>query len=79
MAAASVAHRTSDVFAQIIRRKMRRQGVTIRQLATAMNLTMKRVREVRDHGTAPAWANASEYCWKQDWLDGINAASAVQS
>ncbi len=79
MAAASVNQRTSDVFAQIIRRKMRKQGVTIRALASTMNLTMKRVREVRDHGTAPVWANASEHCWKQDWLDGINAAGAVQS
>ncbi len=69
----------SAVFAQIIRRKMRRQGVTIRALASTMNLTMKRVREVRDRGTAPVWANASEHSWKQDWLDGINAAGGVQS
>jgi len=69
----------SAIFAQIVRRKMRAQGVTIRALSSTMNLTMTRVRQVRDHGTPPAWANASEHCWKQDWLDGINAAAKVQS
>lgn len=67
----------SAVFAQIVRRNMRREHVTIRALACAMNLTMKRVREVRNHGTPPAWANASSHYsgWMQDWLDGIDRAA----
>ena len=68
----------SAIFASIIRRKMRAEGVTIRTLARTMGLTMARVRQVRDHGTPPPWGNASEHLWKQDWLDGIKRASQVQ-
>jgi len=64
----------STIFAGIVRRRMREESVTIRALASTMNLTMKRVREVRNNGTPPVWANASEHCWKQDWLDGIRRA-----
>ena len=66
----------SAVFAQIVRRNMRREHVTIRALAGAMCVTMKRVREVRNHGTPPSFAHApSTYSgWMQDWLDGIDRA-----
>ena len=67
-----------STFASIIRRNMRREHVTIRTLARSMGLTMARVREVRTNGTPPPWANASEHCWKQDWLDGIQRAKGAK-
>ena len=68
----------SKVFAQIIRKRMRDNGVTIRALASTMGLTLARVREVRNHGTPPAWANASEHSWKADWIDAINRTGGYQ-
>ena len=62
-------------FAMVIRRRMREENVTIRALAAAMQLTMTRVREVRNTGKAPVWANASERFWMLDWFDGIKRAS----
>lgn len=68
-----IAHSTAR--AAQIRAAMRANKVTIRALSAAMGLTIKRVREVRSHGTPPAWANASEFDWTRDWFDGIQRAA----
>lgn len=62
----------NHVMAMQIKRAMRRERITIRQLAARMGVTMKRVREVRDTGAPPPWANASEHCWKWDWFRAID-------
>ena len=68
----------SAVFAQVVRRRMRAQHVTIRMLAKTMGVTMKRVREVRDHGTQPPWSGHRRF-WEQDWLDGIRKAADTRN
>lgn len=68
-----IAH--SSARAAKIRAAMRANKVTIRDLAKSMGLTISRVREVRAHGTPPAWANASEFDWTRDWFDGIQRAA----
>lgn len=52
-------------------RLMRERGVTIRQVAAAMAIPLKRVRELRDRGTAGLTA--------LDFIDGIHMASAVRN
>ncbi len=49
-----------------IRCLMRINKVTIRQLATKMDITLKRIRHVRKHGT-------ETHCITQDWMEAINA------
>jgi hypothetical protein len=61
-------------FAKAVRRHMRRKGVTIRELAASMGVTMKRVREVRDTGKAPRVGCSG--LWMADWVAGINCAAA---
>ena len=48
----------------IIQKLMRRHKMTIRTLAKRMNITMKRVREVRDKGV-------EGNCMCLDWVEGI--------
>lgn len=59
-----------------LRRLMRREGVTIHALAAAMNVPLKRVREVYHHGLLPADERDCSRFW-QDWLDGVEAATAA--
>jgi hypothetical protein len=47
---------------------MRQHGVTIRALAKGMQITQKRVREVRTNGVRGQG-------FVQDWLDGIERLS----
>src|ERR1039457_2595156 len=54
------------ISASNIRRLMRVHHMTIRALAARMNITMKRVREVRARGVTGD-------CMCQDWLEGITA------
>jgi hypothetical protein len=68
-----------SLFADRVRKAMREQRVTIRQLARAMGVTMKRVRVVRTLGTPPPWGNASEHSWMRDWFDGIRKAALINS
>ena len=48
-----------------IRHLMRTNHVTIRQLATKMDITIKRVRHVRQHGTSCPHA-------ARDWIEAIS-------
>lgn len=61
----------STVFGAVVCRKMAAGHVTIRELATHMRVTQKRVREVRDAGSPPAWCTSS--VWMFDWLEAIDA------
>jgi hypothetical protein len=54
-----------------VRRLMRKQGVTIRALAQKYNLTMKRVRELREAGARGFAANELHYLISGVWLDGL--------
>lgn len=62
------------IFAKRIRNLMRKSGITIRELAASMNVTQKRVREVRADGRPPAHAKPTDTLWMQDWIIGINKA-----
>ena len=53
----------------MIRRMMRRRGVTIRSLAEKFNITQKRVREVRANGVAGFLASEWNFMITGEWLD----------
>lgn len=55
----------------MIRRLMRKHGVTIRALAIKYNITMKRVREVRSDGVRGFYANEWHFLITGVWLDEI--------
>lgn len=57
----------------MIRRLMRKHGVTIRSLAQKFNLTMKRVREVRTHGARGFAASEWHYMITGVWLDSLTS------
>lgn len=50
-----------------IRRMMRRHGATIRSVAAALQVTQKRVREVREKGIMGQG-------WIRDWVEAIERA-----
>lgn len=52
------------------KRLMRKHGMTIRKLAQKFNVTMKRVREVRDRGAYGFAASEWHYMITGVWLDG---------
>jgi hypothetical protein len=56
----------------LVRRLMRKHGVTIRCLAQQFNITMKRVREVRTEGARGFAANEWHYMITGVWLDSQN-------
>lgn len=58
----------------MVRRLMRKHGVTIRALATKHDITMKRVREVRAAGVRGFLANEWHYLITGQWLDQRPAA-----
>lgn len=51
---------------ETVKRLMRQNGKTIRSLAAQMNITMTRVRQVREEGV-----EGQEYC--RDWLEALTA------
>lgn len=53
----------------IVRRLMRKHKVTIRSLAQSFNITMKRIREVRDSGVLGFAASEWHYMITGVWLD----------
>ena len=53
----------------MVRRLMRRRGVTIRALAGRYNLTLKRVRELRANGARGFLASELHFMITGDWLD----------
>lgn len=62
----------------MVRRLMRRHGVTIRSLAQQYNITMKRVREVRNEGVRGFAANEWHFIITGAWLD-MPSAQATQT
>lgn len=54
---------------------MRSNRVTMCQLADAMGLTLKRVREMRDAGTPPEGCTYADLFWFADWEQGIAEAA----
>jgi hypothetical protein len=56
--------REQNLSAQEVRQLMRCHGVTIRELASRMRITMKRVREVREAGVVGR-------CMRLDWVEAI--------
>lgn len=56
----------------MIRRLMRRHRMTIRALAKRMNITMKRVRHVREHGV-------EGHCMCLDWYEAISGTGIFAS
>ncbi len=65
--AARIAARQQNILSgEEIVQLMRKHRVTIRSLALRMNITLKRVREVRQKGV-------SGRCFCQDWREGITA------
>ena len=55
----------------MVRRLMRKHGVTIRSLAVKWNITMKRVREVREDGANGFAASEWHFMITGRWLDQI--------
>lgn len=55
----------------MVRRLMRKHGVTIRSVAREFNVTMKRVREVRTAGARGFAASEWHYLITGFWLDGV--------
>jgi hypothetical protein len=55
----------------MVRRLMRKRGMTIRALAAKHGLTMKRVREVRANGVRGFLANEWHYLITGQWLDQL--------
>lgn len=53
----------------MVRRLMRKHGITIRALAIKHGITMKRVREVRANGVRGFHANEWHYLVTGYWLD----------
>jgi hypothetical protein len=53
-----------------IRKLMRKHGKTIRSLAGEYQLTLKRVREVREHGVHGFLASEWHFLITGKWLDG---------
>jgi len=53
----------------MVRRLMRKHGVTIRALAGKHNLTLKHVREVRRNGVCGFLANEWHYLITGQWFD----------
>lgn len=51
---------------ETVKRLMRQNGKTIRSLAAQMNITMTRVRQVREKGV-----EGQEYC--RDWLEALTS------
>jgi hypothetical protein len=58
----------------MVRRLMRKHGVTIRSLAQKFDLTMKRVREIRAEGARGFAASEWHYMITGVWLDGLTSA-----
>lgn len=56
----------------MVRRLMRKRGVTIRALAAKHGLTLKRVREVRANGVRGFLANEWHYLITGQWLDQLS-------
>ena len=56
----------------MIRRLMRKRGITIKAFAQTHNITMKRVREVRESGVQGFLANEWHFLITGAWLDGLN-------
>lgn len=59
----------------MVRRLMRKHGVTIRSVAEKYNITMKRVREVRANGVRGFAASEWHYMITGAWLDGLSIQS----
>lgn len=57
----------------MVRRLMRRRGITIRELAERFNITMKRVREVRKEGVSGFSANEWHFMITGTWLDQVGS------
>lgn len=55
----------------MVRRLMRKHGVTIRSVAEQYNITMKRVREVRANGVHGFAASEWHYMITGAWLDDL--------
>lgn len=55
----------------MVRRLMRKHGVTIRELAYKFGLTMKRVRQVRNEGARGFTASEWHFMITGVWLDGL--------
>lgn len=55
----------------MVRRLMRKHGVTIRYLAQKFKITMKRVREVRAGGARGFAASEWHYMITGAWLDAV--------
>lgn len=54
----------------MIKRMMRKRGITIRALAERFQITQKRVREVRANGVTGFLASEWHYMLTGQWLDG---------
>lgn len=61
----------------MVRRLMRKHGVTIRSLASTHSITMKRVREVRANGVRGFLANEWHRLITGQWLDQANEQGAL--
>lgn len=53
----------------MVRRLMRKRGITIQALAAKHNITLKRVREVRANGVCGFLAREWHYLITGQWLD----------
>ena len=53
---------------EMVKRLMRQNGKTIRGLAAQMNITMTRVRQVREEGV-----KGQEFC--RDWLEALTTTT----
>lgn len=62
----------SKISGEGIKRLMRRHRITIRDLAQRMNITMKRVRDVRKDGVEGR-------CMCLDWVEGITGTGIFQA
>jgi hypothetical protein len=61
----------------MIRRLMRKHGVTIAALAKKFNITMKRVREVRLTGARGFAASEWHFMITGAWLDGLGDSATA--
>ena len=60
----------SQLKPETVKRLMRQNGKTIRSLASQMNITMARVRQVRQEGV-----KGDAFC--QDWLEALTTNTPV--
>jgi hypothetical protein len=63
----------------MVRRLMRKHGVTIRTIAQKYHITMKRVREVRQDGARGFAASEWHFMITGVWLDGLRDISTADN